>query len=526
MKLDSQYSRIMAAALFIGVLAVYTRVLFSGFITLDDGAYVFANANVARGWTMDGLASTFTAEVAGNWHPLTMLTHMTVCEFFGLRPWAHHLLNVVLHGINCVLLFKVLEELLWHGRQRLARDTAPAGNEVILAGSSPLADTMACGFAAALFALHPLRVESVAWVSELKDLLSALFWLLSIRAYLHWIERPAIGGYLAVLAFLLAGLMSKPMLVTLPFVLLLLDYWPLRRFSPASAGAFPVGQFIQLVVEKLPLFLVCSASCVVTLQFQQAGQAVQRLELYPLSLRVQSAIVSYAAYLGKLAWPVDLAVFYPSPNTLPWTDAGLAFLLILLLTVGAIFLGKRNPVLLTGWFWYLGTLVPVIGIVQVGRQAMADRYTYIPFTGLTILIAWAGAALLERRTGQHRWAMAAAGALLATCAVLTWRQLALWRSSEPLYRHALRVTRDNWFIHRSLGMLLAYGRRLDEGIEHLQKSVRIDSRNPGSWNDLALLWQIKGNDAEARQARENAIRLDPTQASAERGSLSRKKPAN
>jgi protein O-mannosyl-transferase len=503
---NSKFSDIAIWTLIAGVVLAFGRAAYFGFITFDDGAYVFLNQQVLRGLTPEGIASAFSLEVAGNWHPLTMLAYMGVSSVFGPRAWAYHFLNVALHAANSVLLFKLLETLLARGRRRSPGDP----------GEQPQSHTtVACWFGAATFALHPLRVESVVWISELKDLLCALFFLLTIRAYLIWTEEPTRRGYLITMAFFAAGLMSKPMLVTLPCVLLLLDYWPLRRLG-ALTDVRRVG---ALTLEKLPLFALSVAACLLTIQYQKMGDAVRSLEAFPFTMRVQSAVIAYAAYLGKLVWPIDLAVFYPYPDSWPLLAVVAATVVVLILTLAAVVMARKVPAWFTAWFWYLGTLVPVIGFVQVGQQSMADRYTYIPSMGISLFIAFAADFVRERlgvrRLGTRVLTLTAL-LVIAALSFLTWRQVGRWRSSETLYRHALLVTGDNWFMRQSLAVILAHTGRVDEGIEHLQEALRIDPQNAGVWDDLGYLLQLKGAIPESIGALERAIQIDPRRAGAHR----------
>lgn len=497
-----------------GVALVFGKAIFYGFITFDDGAYVFLNQSVIRGLSVQSVVSAFTAEVAGNWHPVTMLAYMSVSSTVGPQPWAYHSLNIALHATNTVLLFGLLRTLILRSRESSPSNGGTQLTEAELNGGNAHA-TLVCGLAAGLFGLHPLRVESVVWISELKDLLSAFFFVLTIRAYLTWIEDRNRKNYLRMAALFAAGLMSKPMLVTLPCVLLLLDYWPLRRIG--STGN--LRQLGVLLVEKLPLFGLSVTACLLTLRYQQIGGAVRNLEAFPFLLRLQSAVLAYASYLRKLVWPTDLALYYPYPKSWPVFDVIVAAVLIIALTTTALMAVRRFPAWFVGWFWYLGTLVPVIGLIQVGQQSMADRYTYIPSMGLSLVIAYAGAAVLEHwaigRPGRQILACASIAILIAFSS-LTWKQVARWQSTEAIYRHSLSVTRDNWFMHQSLATLLAHTGRIDEGIEQLHEALRIDPRNAGIWDDLGYLLQLKGDRSEATGALERAVQLDPRCTSARR----------
>jgi len=370
---------------------------------------------VAKGITRAGLAWATTAKVASNWHPLTMLSHMLDGQLYGLDPAGHHATSLLLHLANVLLLFEVLRRM-----------TGAVGRSAVVA---------------ALFAVHPTHVESVAWIAERKDVLSALFWILAMEAWARYARQPSIGRYGLVALLMILGLMAKPMVVTLPFALLLLDVWPLERLR--------LG-WRWLAVEKLPLLALSAASSLITLRYQETSLAP--LDAVPWSLRAANALVSYVAYLGKLFWPRDLAVFYPIPPAIPlWKAAGAA-LLLAAITALAVWRTRREPWLPTGWLWFLGTLVPVIGLVQVGRQAMADRYTYIPSIGLFLAVVWSVAELLK----EHRAVLATvAGIGILALAAITRVQIGYWADSATLFRHALAATDDgNYLAHIGLGKAL------------------------------------------------------------------------
>ena len=404
-----------------GVLALLTVLTFlpslgNDYVLLDDPLYVTGNPEVRQGITREGLAWALTANVANNWHPLTVLSHMLDVEVFGLAPAGHHLTSLLLHLANVLLLFAALHRM-----------TAAAFRSALVA---------------ALFAVHPTRVESVAWIAERKDVLSGLFWMLALLAYVHYARRPSLGRYLLVALAMALGLAAKPMLVTLPCVLLLLDLWPLGRRG-----------LRRLILEKIPLFALSAASCAATLSYQETSLAP--LEALPWDLRFSNAVVSYATYLGKAFLPRDLAVFYPFPAEIPvWKAAGAAALL-LLLTGLALWRARRSPWLLVGWLWFLGTLVPVIGLVQVGRQAMADRYTYLPFIGLFLAMVWGAAELVERRDVFRPVLGALSVLAILGLAGMTRAQVRHWQDSVALFRHALAATGDNHLARRGLAKALA-----------------------------------------------------------------------
>jgi hypothetical protein len=399
---DKYWSLCIYLTLALATLAVFWQVLGHDFVNYDDPDYVYRNPNVQSGITLSSIKWAFTTGHAANWHPLTWLSHMLDWQLFGDNPGWHHLTNLFLHIANTLLLFAVLKRMtnaLWRS-----------------------------AFVAAAFALHPLHVESVAWVAERKDVLSTLFWMLTIAAYLRYLERPGTGRYLLTLLIFALGLMAKPMLVTLPFVLLLLDYWPLGRFqfgqivksvgqqSRKSLNAFSHWKLSRhLLLEKVPLFALSAISSIVTFLVQRTAGAVTSVETLPLKLRIANTFVSYLTYIQKMVWPSRLAMFYPYPDKtdLIWQTVVFA-LLLLIISLGVIWLMRRRRYLLTGWLWYLGTLVPVIGLVQVGDQALADRYTYVPLTGLFIIIAWGVPDLIAKwRFRKHALAASAIAVLLA-----------------------------------------------------------------------------------------------------------------
>ncbi|MEO6196456.1 MAG: hypothetical protein ABIS20_25835 [Thermoanaerobaculia bacterium] len=431
---------LLGAALALLTLAAYLPALHNGFVNLDDGLYVTGNPQVQKGITRASAAWALTANVANNWHPLTLLSHQLDCQLFGLDPAGHHATSLLLHLANTLLLFAVLRGMtgaVW-------RSAAVA----------------------ALFAVHPAHVESVAWVAERKDVLSALFWILAMAAWTSYARRPSPGRYLLVALMMLLGLMAKPMVVTLPFALLLLDVWPLERRG--------LG-WKRLIAEKLPLLALSAAASLVTLRYQRTSLAP--LDLVPWSVRLANAAVAYASYLGKLLLPRNLAVFYPIPLAIPAWQVAAATALLAALTALATWKARRAPWLLVGWLWFLGTLVPVIGLVQVGRQAMADRYTYLPSIGLFVAIVWGiawGIAALARER-RAILATASAAAILAL-AVGTWKQAGTWHDSVALYRHALAVTRGNYVAHVGLAKALTAERNLEGAEEEYRAALALRPR--------------------------------------------------
>ena len=473
----------MAVVLALATVLVYAPVREFEFIQVDDPAYVTENPQVMAGLTASGIGWAITATHAANWHPLTWVSHMIDVELFGLNAGAHHVMNLGFHVASALLLFG------W-----LTYTTSAIGRSF---------------FVAALFALHPLHVESVAWIAERKDVLSTFLLLLTLWAYLAY-TRGVRGGYAASIVLFALGLMAKPMLVTTPFLLLLLDVWPLRRTS--------LGR--PFIAEKLPLFALVVLSSIVTFVAQQRGGAVAELTTVPVMLRVQNAIVSYVGYIAKTVWPVDLTMLYPLPGAIPmWKVAG-ALIVLAGITFLVVRLASLRPYLPVGWFWYLGTLVPVIGIVQVGVQAMADRYTYVPLIGLFVIVAWGLPELLARVMGRGRDAVAASAAagvlVVAGCAAITSQQIEYWRSSVSLWQHALTVSlgATQFDAHMSLGRTLAPQGRTGEAIEHFAAAARLRPESAEAHHGLGKALVQAGRLDEAVTAFSTAIRLAPELAGA------------
>jgi protein O-mannosyl-transferase len=454
-------------------LLAYQAVGGFSFVNYDDWAYVESNPQVRRGLTWDGLAWAFGTVAYSNWHPVTWLSHMLDVELFGVDAGAHHLSNLVLHILNSLLLFGILHRItgaLWKS-----------------------------AVVAALFALHPLHVESVAWVSERKDLLSALFFMLTIRWYVLWVERPAPLRYAAVAMFFALGLMAKPMVVTLPFVLLILDFWPLGRMGPAGGGREKARAWASLAVEKTPLLVLSALSCAVTYQAQNLGGSISRLDVLPFYLRAANAVLAYTAYMGKMIWPRHLAVLYPIPEPLPWLKTALSFLLLLALFIFAFRQMRQRPWLTAGWLWYAGMLVPVIGLVQVGSQAMADRYTYLPLIGLFVIVAWGMDDICRAVPGKQRLLAVASVSVIFAMSVSTFWQVKHWRDSVALFGHAIAVTRNNHVAHFNMACALKDRGRLAEAEMHYMKTLALNPDQPGAHNNLgvALAGQGRIEDAGA-----------------------------
>jgi hypothetical protein len=478
---------LVAAGLVALILAIYGQTLTFDFVLYDDPDYVVRNTVVGQGLTPHGLAWALTTVHASNWHPLTWVSHMLDCEVYGLRPAGHHLTSVILHALNSLILFGLL--------RRLTGEFWPSA------------------FVAALFAVHPTHVESVAWVAERKDVLSTLFFLLATLCYVGYVRRGGAARYAAVAALFALGLMAKPMVVTLPLVLLLLDYWPLRRRR----------SWIALVLEKLPLFALAGASAVATLIAQRAGGSMESNDLVSLPLRVVNATVSYARYVIKTVWPADLSVLYPHPNLAggtPWSPWQLAaagsFLVVVTVIVFAV--GDRYRYARVGWSFYLITLLPVIGLVQVGQQAMADRYTYLPSIGLFLVVAWGARDVLVAMPGRptgKKWAAAlVAGTVLIGCTTASWAQTRYWRDSLALFERALAVTAPTPIMLSNLGVALAADGRLDEAIAcHLQ-ALEIKPDYAKAHNNLGTAYQQAGRIDLAIRHYRAATGIDPGSAAA------------
>jgi Flp pilus assembly protein TadD len=481
------------------VLLVYWQVGDHEFINYDDNVYITDNAQVQKGLTRKGIIWAFTTNHTGNWHPLTWISHMLDCEFYGLNPKGHHLTNVLFHMANAILLFVVLRWMtgaIWRS-----------------------------GLVAALFALHPLHVESVAWAAERKDVLSIFFWMLTMMAYVYYVKRPGTRRYLLVLVNFSLGLMAKPMLVTLPFVLLLLDYWPLNRFQPRATTGSVVDQplgfrsfgddkspILKAVMEKVPLFVISLLSSLVTVIAQ-----LSTLEIVPFKLRIANGLVSFVAYMGKMIWPLDLAVFYPHPGSelQIWKPVAAGLFLLIVSTV-ALRVAHRCQYVLVGWLWYLGTLVPVIGLVQVGEQAMADRYTYVPLIGLFIAVVW-GFADLGKGWRSRRWLISVTAAVMLLALMAgSWLQVGYWKDSIKLFQHTLDVTSNNYVAHYTLGNALALQGNLTGSVTHYNKALRINPNFAEAHNNLGNALALQGNLTRAISHYNKALHINPDHAEAHR----------
>ena len=487
MKLST--SKTIALLLAVSILCVFWPATRASFINFDDKEYVTENTAVLSGISLQGLKWAFTTGHASNWHPLTWISHMLDIEIYGLNPAGHHVTNVLLHTLNVLLVFAFLRQL-----------TGSIWRSALVAAS---------------FGLHPLRVESVAWVSERKDVLCACFGLLALIAYAKYVvksrsqnTRSRVWYAVALFCFAL-GLMSKPMLVTWPFVMLLLDYWPLRRVAGIENGGWKmaVSQLRPLVVEKLPFFALTAAASLTTYWVQARGGAVQGWESLALSTRIGNAALAYCRYLGKIFWPEGLSVYYPLPGAWPIWEIGLALLFLAFLTAFVLYHFPARPSLIVGWFWYVGTLVPVIGIIQVGGQSMADRYTYLPSIGIGIALAFSIPVTGEMI--RLRAMRLASLVLFAICALLTHRQIQYWQDSERLFHQALRVDEANFMAHFCLGNELADRGRVQEALVHLTRCRELNPTFPNVLGRLGFLSESVGDYESAINYYRQALALKP-----------------
>src|SRR5664280_1181023 len=516
-------------------LAILTVITFwslkdCGFINLDDNIYVYENASVQSGLNWNSIGQAFSSELTkvGHWHPLTWLSWMLDYQIFGLNPQGFHLVNLLFHVMNTLLLFLIL--------RRMTTNLWPSA------------------FVAALFAIHPLHVESVAWIAERKDVLSTFFWMLTLGAYSYYVESPGFRRYCFVFLFFALGLMAKPMLVTLPFVLLLLDYWPLRRFQerrqdqkvqteksklltsdkkkkkskkndvvtvketlevkkPADPE-YKWSLIYPLLWEKVPLFVLVILSSLATYMAAQSAGAVTSIEKLPLGVRIGNAFVSYIAYIGKMIWPSNLAVFYPYPKGLIlWQVIG-SVLLLIAITLVVIWRAKKSPYLATGWLWYAGTLVPVIGIVQAGVQAMADRYTYISLIGLFIMVAWGLPELLKKWKYRKEILFTASALIILCLSIITWTQVGYWQNSISLFDHTLKVTDNNWFTYSSRGNTYYALGNYQQALDDYDRAIEIKPGYAMAYNNRGNAYNVLGNYSQAIEDYGRAIEIKPGYAEA------------
>ena len=460
----------LGVVLVAATVALYYPVNHHPFVNYDDTVYVTNNLHVQAGLDWDTVTWAFTTYDQANWHPLTWLSHALDCQLFELNPAGHHDVNLLLHVLNVLLLFWVLQQA-----------TGYAGRSFMVA---------------ALFALHPINVQTVAWVAERKNLLSMLFFLLALGAYRWYAREPRVGRYAVVALLFALGLMAKPQVITLPCVLLLWDYWPLGRMfastpEPLSGGVSPITpskSFYLLVEEKFPLFAIAGVNAFITMQAQGRGGA---RNYFPRLIRLENAIVSYAQYVKKMLWPSRLALFYPHPDSFK-TWAVLAAIVLLLAITALVFLQRRRRYLVVGWLWFVGTLVPMIGLIQVGVQAMADRYAYLPFIGLFIMICWGVADWSEQRRISSAWLASVSIAALLALTVVARIQLDRWNDNVTLWSHTVQVTGPNFIAENSLGVALQREGRVDEAIPHFRAALAINPNDASSNLNMADYDRLHG----------------------------------
>jgi tetratricopeptide (TPR) repeat protein len=466
--------------LIVSLAAVYGRAVYFDFVDFDDQIHVVNNPMVPGGLTWGGIKWAFTTSHAGYWCPMTWISFMLDWEIFRGRAGGFHFTNIVLHIANTLLLFWVLRrytKALW-----------------------------ASFFVAALFGLHPLHVESVAWVTERKDVLSTLFWMLTMMAYLRYVERGTAWRYVIILACFALGLMAKPMVITLPFVLFIMDFWPLKRLWPEEGAGVPI---FRLIIEKIPLLILSSASSCATFVAQKIGGSVANSSVFPLGYRVGNALVSYCDYILKMFRPVELAVFYPHPSAgiAIWKIAASAAVLLAITAV--VLLLRRRRYLLTGWLWYLGTLVPVIGLVQVGRQAMADRYTYIPLTGLFIMLVWLAGDITGKWRNRAYLAGLAGSIILGTLGVMAFRQVGYWRDTMSLFTHTAAVTTDNYLAYSSLGTIYAHNGDFERARSNIEKVMKVNVKEIDVLYNVAKCLDMMGRADEAIEYYNRILAITP-----------------
>jgi tetratricopeptide (TPR) repeat protein len=533
---------------------VFGQTLWHEFVNYDDVSYLYGNSAVRNGISFRGIVWAFTHVHSQNWHPLTTISHMLDCQLFGFRAGWHHFISLLLHTAAVLMLFSVL-------RQMTDSPSSPWDESVSARRPDQTGNVWRSAFAAAVFAIHPLHVESVAWVAERKDVLSGLFFMLTLAAYYRYTRAPSVGRYVAVATFFACGLMSKPMLVTLPFVLLLLDYWPLARhqrsevrgpaFAKATAGKQKSGiqsagleeqSWARLIIEKIPLFALSIASCVATLLAQNF--ALGSTEDLPIQWRITNAIVSYVIYVWQMIWPHDLVPFYVHPESrLEMWHLVLASALLVVVTAIAFALRRRRPYLIVGWLWYVVMLVPVIGLIQVGLQGHADRYTYLPQIGLYIAVTWLTYDLTASWRFQRVILASAAAIIIGALSILAWKQTTHWRNTESLwsytlsaapesdvahtglagvlctqgrfddaishYRRALQLRDGNAATHYGLAMALVEQRKVDEAIEHFKKALSLQLDNTEASNNLAVMYIHRGEIGNAIAQWQQTLAFDP-----------------
>jgi len=471
--------------LILTILVTYWQVKNFNFVGFDDELYITENSHIQAGLTIEGIVWAFETFRAGNWHPLTWLSHMLDCELYGLNPMGHHWTSLQIHIINTLLLFFMFQKMtgaIWRS-----------------------------AFVAALFALHPLHVESVAWLAERKDVLSTFFGMLTILAYIRYVKKRNLFRYSLIFIFLSLGLMAKPMLVTMPFVLLLLDFWPLERLKYYSSDQS--SKTFSLIYEKIPLFIPVAISSVLTILAQKEAEALYTFEALPVTTRIANAFVSYASYIIKTIWPQKLAIFYPHPFGMlsSWNIFG-SVLLIAGLSFLAIRMLNQYKYMAVGWFWYLGTLIPVIGLIQVGAQSMADRYTYIPLTGLFIMLAWGISDLLKKWHYRKTVLAVCTIILLFTFSTRSYFQIRHWENSAAVFKNAIQTTKNNWLAYRELGLALMRDDKLDDAVFYYKKALQIRPKYLTALDNLGMTLYRLEKFEEALFYYSKALKIDPKNA--------------
>ncbi|MDO8720850.1 MAG: tetratricopeptide repeat protein [Syntrophales bacterium] len=496
-----QVSVLIALLLVAATLAVYWQVQHHKFINFDEQVYITENTHVRQGLTLANLRYAFTSMEAGFWHPLTWLSLMTDRQLFLNNAGGFHWTSLLFHLANTILLFFIL----------LRMTKAPWQS----------------GFAAALFALHPLHVEAVAWVASRKDVLSGFFWMLAMGAYSSYVTRPSLRRYFLVVLSFALGLMAKPMIVTLPFVLLLLDYWPLRSISRPNNGVgtgklarVPDGKggsqapLLFLFLEKMPLVIIAILAGMITIIAEGKAGALASFDSFPFPVRLANALVAYVIYLSMTFWPVGLAAFYPHPAHFPLIKVITAIFTLLGVSLFVFVAGRKRPYLVVGWLWYLGTLLPVIGLMQVGSHAMADRYTYLPLVGIFIMLSWGIAEILPCLPKREAIIAFLAGTLLLALMTLSWRQVSYWQDSYTLFSHALKATDNNWLAHNNLGLVLAEQGKMQEAEEHYRQALRLMPEYYEAHSNLGFSLARQGKREEAVRHYKKALVVNPGYAAA------------
>jgi len=482
---DKYKTYFICFALTIITLSVFWQVHTFDFVNYDDDKYISENEHITSGLTFNNIVWAFKEPHFFMWHPMTTISNIVDYHLFGLKPGWHHLTNLILHILNILLLFGILKAMT--------------------------ARIWPSAFVAAIFALHPLNVESVAWISERKNVLSTFFWMLTVVAYIRYVKYQHLSNYLLVIFTFALALMSKPVTVTLPFVLLLLDYWPLNRDQIGQSSTAKWQTWWSLIREKIPLFILSAILCVITVFAQRSGGVIMRLEMLPMRLRLANAVISYVRYISKTFWPASLAALYPLNTeelTAGWIAA--ASVLLLLISIRVIQLILNYKYLFTGWFWYLSTLVPVIGIVQAGSQAFADRYAYVPLIGLFIIIAWGFDDLFAKVRNRKIILSVLALAAIAVLTICTGLQVRYWKNSISLWEHALKVTRNNSTAHYNLATALAQKGRFEEAAEHCRIAIQLRKiPKPEMLCNMGNIYNNLGRHAESIEAYAQTLNIDP-----------------